>query len=301
MENTKKSKGVLMTLTQITKKIKVSPSAIKTYEDCHRKYYYTYIEKPKIKKQDSPHLHIGNMVHKVMELFHQRFDKNDPSSWQKLITSITKEVEPSYFPKLLSEEHRPKCRELIKKYYDYIIVAGFPNLVKDNEEHFKFGLTWDGKYVKSKDINESFEGVIVSGIKDRVDINNEGVPYVVDYKTGKSAYLSDFQLAVYAIDEVVKDPSLKKIGASYLVLGEMIDYDKKTNAPIVKAKGVKSYVFEEKEIAEAVKKILSIGDEILSDKTWNPMKNKFCGFCDFKEICPAMMSNKSDKNTFYLE
>jgi ATP-dependent helicase/DNAse subunit B len=56
--------------------IKLSASSTKTFEQCRRKYYYTYIEK--LPKKNWAHLTLGTFCHRVLELFHKQWltDKN---------------------------------------------------------------------------------------------------------------------------------------------------------------------------------------------------------------------------------
>ena len=53
------------------KRIKLSVSSIKTYEDCPKKYWYGYIEKPPIEKKPWVHLEFGSCLHLALEKFHQ--------------------------------------------------------------------------------------------------------------------------------------------------------------------------------------------------------------------------------------
>jgi ATP-dependent helicase/DNAse subunit B len=52
------------------KRIKLSVSSIKTYDDCAKKYWYGYIEKPPIQKKPWVHLELGSCLHLALEKFH---------------------------------------------------------------------------------------------------------------------------------------------------------------------------------------------------------------------------------------
>ena len=48
--------------------IKLSASSMKTYDQCPKKYYYNYITKEERKQWD--HFDLGNLCHKILEIFH---------------------------------------------------------------------------------------------------------------------------------------------------------------------------------------------------------------------------------------
>jgi hypothetical protein len=53
--------------------LKVSVSSMDTYKKCPKKYHYTYIIKPKIKKKKWIHTEFGSCAHRMLELFHKKY------------------------------------------------------------------------------------------------------------------------------------------------------------------------------------------------------------------------------------
>lgn len=235
------------------KLIKLSASAIKTYESCKRKYWYSYIDKRKLPRKNWPHLVLGNFVHKVLEDFHNALLENPDLEWRPLMSECANQAKKTY---KLDKESRGKATEMIESYLQYLERIGMPNVLA-NEESFNFKLSDD---------------VLVRGYIDRVDIQDDGTYHVVDYKTGKSKYLDEFQVTLYALHIQNKTgEELEQIIGSYQILSE--------------DSSLKTYKIGQKELKATKNKILKIADDISTEESWEPNPTFLCKFCDFSDHC----------------
>ena len=259
-------------------KLYLSPSSVKTYEQCPRKYYYNYIKK--LPKKDFTHLHLGTFCHDILEQFHIALPKADfvcdyesGSSCKEFdkdgkCIHVYRKLMNEIFParkKILAEKENiilPKAQltdaqTMVKDYIDNLDIETV-NSVLHNERKFTFPLT--DKYM-------------ANGIMDRID-KRDGVYYLVDYKTNKNAkYLEPFQLQVYGLalatyDDI--DGDIDEIYAIYQML--------RLNRTL-------KYKITEYERAECKRKLIEYGDKISSDQKWIMKAGPLCDWCDYKEIC----------------
>lgn len=247
-----------------TNKVKVDPlrilnlstSSMKTYEQCPRKYYYQYIEKPQIEKKDWPHTRFGSFVHTVLESFHNEIKENPDQNIRKLMGRLCEKYHNEY--RIDEDQHREAMR-VLSVYLDNISKDGMPNVLVC-EQQFKIQLA---------------ENLFVNGYIDRIDINDEDGKrrYIIrDLKTGKSKYLDEFQLLVYGLYLLTEHPEVDEFDGSYLVLKENKDM---------------KYVFSREDVNQVKQKILKIASEIREDQTWAPVPQFLCSYCDFEGICDA--------------
>lgn len=241
---------------EVTKKLRLSVSAIKTYESCARKYYYQYIEKLP-RRTDWEHLKVGNFIHEVLESFHEKLKINnmDESTWNPLIGELCKEKNKKF---QLNIEQAGAAREMLKQYLTGLREDGLPAVVATEK---KFSIAMDGD-------------ILMVGVIDRIDSTGPDQFHLVDYKTGKSKYLDEVQLLVYALSLYREFPHLQTFKASYLCLSE--------NCKMI------SYNFSQTDLLRVEQKIKKVADEIRTDQTWEPSPSPLCAYCDFTNVCTAV-------------
>lgn len=243
----------------------LSPSRASDYQQCPLKYRLRTIDKipePKTIAQVK-----GTLVHAVLEGMHDapRDARTYPEAvkklkpeWEKMRNEELDELVPEAdFYDFLVE-----CRTLLRGYFEMENPQGF-----DAHEV--------EMYVSATLPN----GVPVRGFIDRVDQAPAGEIRVVDYKTGKKPkprYADDalFQMRFYALvywrlNDIIPDQLrlmyLKVIDSMYLSPSrEELEYF-------------------ERDLGDLWSKIEGDGIE----GTFRPKKSKLCGWCSFKELCPA--------------
>lgn len=244
------------------KRMKLSVSSIKTYEDCPKKYWYGYVEKPPIEKKPWVHLELGSCLHLALEKFHD-FLMETPlpqTEYSGLMKKCMESAVKDFNQELLVPEIQ-NMQVIMQSYLNDIKTNGLPNVLWVEKA---FDITIGNFYLK--------------GFMDRVDQIGPGSYKVVDYKTSKNpAYLEKFQLQTYAM--VLRDqlPDMEKISGSYILL----KHGCKT----------KDWEFTMKDLDDCKEKILKYGNLIFNEDTWQKKPTKLCDFCDYKDLC---LSNWSD-------
>lgn len=244
-------------VAELRENLKLSVSSSSTYDECHRKYRYQYIDK--LPKKSHDYQDIGNFVHEVLQFFHDGLrgeKKLSEDEWGPLMTKCCVDAWPKYADKLTIEAQN-KSHHHLKEYFRYLKETGLPDVLA-TEEKFAMDLG---------------NGILVRGVIDRVDRMPDGSFKISDYKTGKSRYLDDFQLKVYGMALKEREPQVKEFIGEYIVLSE--------------GPKIKSYKLTEADIEEARQELLRIAHDIRNDQTWDPKPTRLCNWCDFQEVCPA--------------
>jgi len=119
--------------------------------------------------------------------------------------------------------------------------------------------------------------ILLNGYIDRIQLDNDGILHVADYKTTKNKkYLIGdyFQLLTYAYVMCLQDPDLQQVRTSYILL-------KHNFSSITK-------LYNRDQIVEPIgKKFLEYKEKISAEKLWRPNTSGLCNFCDYQDVCSA--------------
>jgi putative RecB family exonuclease len=171
----------------------LSPSAIRTFQDCPQKFKFSRFDK--IKEPSTWHMHIGTFVHEVLEhLYQLPHEERNVDSLKTLAGKLW-----------ASSEWENKVTDLAEPLggTKEFKQAAFKNMTN----------LWNLEDPAETDLDEmemtveaEVEGVRMKGIIDRVAIDDEHNAIISDYKTGKipnSKFESEdktfFQLLAYAL------------------------------------------------------------------------------------------------------
>ena len=244
-------------MTEEKNTIVLSASKIKTYKQCPRKYYYHYIEK--LPRKDWPHFDLGTLVHGALENFHQDFKKDDVSiNLKKLMkTAFKTQRDNMEEEKPLADSTLLEARDLLLSYLHSMETNGIGSEIISLEQEFEISLTDD---------------IAVRGFIDRVDLDEDGVYHIKDYKTNKNAkYMEPLQLKIYGIYLLDKYPDIDKFRGSYVMMrfdGSYISYD-----------------FNLADVEKCKKQLIEYANRIREEAKWTPKPSRLCDWCDFKNPC----------------
>ena len=232
----------------------LSVSKVKTFKDCQLKFRYAYIEKLPRKTWD---FHIyGKFAHAILEYFHKAIIDGDTRPHNKVMTDAFNQACLEYKSQLFPGQKK----EIWTMMFAYLqLLAKHKVNVVGVEDNFYIDI--DGK-------------VLLNGFIDRVQIDDDGVLHVADYKTSKSkSFLkNDFmQLKTYAFVKCLEDPKLEKIRTSYIMLRHKFEFITKE--------------YDRAEIMKMEKDFLKYADEIQQEKLFRSSTSKLCEYCDYLEVC----------------
>lgn len=235
----------------------LSASRVKCFQSCKRKYYYQYIKKLPRKQWD--HFDLGTLVHGALEHFHGKFKKDgQQDNLKKLMKlSFKKQREDMEFKRTIPTEILLLARDLLVQYLKNMENDGIGSEIVSLEE--KFNIPLNDKYS-------------ILGFVDRLDLDEDGVYHIKDYKTNKNMkYMDPFQLQTYGIYLKQKFSDISAFRGSYIML--------KFNSKLV------SYEFNNEDIIKVRSDLIKYADQITSEKRWMPTQSVLCDWCDFKNTC----------------
>jgi len=254
--------------------LRLSVSKTKCFEQCKKQFEFNYILKFPKKERDY-HV-LGKFCHGVLEWFHKQYIEGCLLPYNITMTDAFKATWEEYKEKM-TPEMKKECWAIVDQYL---------RLVSSNKR--------DGKPFNVLAVEKRFElplagNIILNGAIDRVQLDDDDVLHVSDYKTTKNKkYLKDdwFQLMTYGMVLLNDQPDLKKIRVSYILLRHNFEYITKE--------------FSAAELKGAEKKFIEYATQIRGAKEYPATTSALCNFCDFQEHCVEGKSMSRD-NSMYGE
>jgi len=245
----------------IPEKLNLSASSIETYQQCPLKYRLSNIDKiPQVSSK--PQLTFGNIIHKVLEQFHQPNSKQTKNIILLLLDSNWESLGFDY--ETQETDFKRQGMELLTKYYDYL--TKYPVDVIEREFPFSFEI----------------EDIVINGKIDRIDKGDAGY-IVIDYKTSKKATKANknMQLAIYSM--YLQQENKQEFGG--LPESAALYFLREIGDPI------RTHKFSSTELNEIKENILEVGKNI-RDQEFKPCKGFHCDWCDYKTLlCPEWEEN----------
>lgn len=244
----------------LPEKLNLSASSIETYQQCPLKYRLSNIDKiPQVSSK--PQLTFGNIIHRVLEQFHQPSSEQTQERLLKLLDNNWESLGFDY--ETQEADFKRQGVELLTNYYDYLIK--YPVDVIERELQFSFEI----------------EDIIINGKIDRIDKGETGYN-VIDYKTSKKATKANkyIQLAIYSMylqqEKQLEFGGLPESTALYFLREE---------------EPFRAHKFTVTELLEIRENILEVGKNIRNQK-FAPCKGFHCDWCDYKSLlCPEWEEN----------
>lgn len=249
--------------------MRLSYSAISTYQKCPLSYKYLYVEK--LPTKPSHYLSFGNSIHSALEFFYN-VEKPVPYSLEELLGELDRVwLTDGYESDAQEREYKEKGRAILTQFYH------------DNLPSFAVPVAVEKRFYLD------FDGVTLSGVIDRIDRLENGDLEIIDYKTNgklppKTKINTDLQLPIYHMAaEKLYGVAPKKLTLYFLVPNKKVTAQK-TKTDIARAQA-------------AIHKVA----EGIAGEQFAPLKNPLCPWCDFIEICPLhandpIMLAKAAKN-----
>lgn len=238
--------------------LSLSVSKTKTFKDCKAKYRFNYIEK--LPQKDWEFLTYGKFLHEILERYYRKVLDGCVDSPNVILSASWKESFANWKPKLTPlqiSEAKETCNQFLQQ------LAKTVNGPKVLSAEEPFWINIDDK-------------ILLNGFIDRTQIDHDGVLHVADYKTTKNKkYLKNdyFQLLTYAFVMYLKDPTLKKVRGSYILLRHNFE-------PIGKD-------FLLAEIMSVENMFLDWASKINNEKLFRPSPSMLCNYCSFIDHCEA--------------
>ena len=239
-----------------------SYSEISAYRDCPFKYKINYYFR--VSQEESIHLVIGNLYHRVLKIFFSSGEKI--FSWERLSEILEDEFEKIEFEfAFLKKELK---EDAIKNFSNY-----YKNHMPENPSNTR----------AEKEFSFDLAAARIRGKIDQVNTADGGGIELVDFKSGSAAYSEKFmkeelQLKIYrlAVDlsEDLRSFRNKDTRMKYICLGNT----KKTIS------GLPEEHYRQGEIMQILEDVISC----IKKERFEPVPESFmsCRNCLFKILCP---------------
>lgn len=241
---------------QVSNKLKISFSMLKTFQQCPLRYKYRYIEKKKDQKTTS-YLSLGRILHRTLAEF---FGKNlAPRKLDTLLDTLAKCWNSSGFQdKMEEDESRFRAEEMLTNYF---------HTHDCNVEVWRVEVP----------IKYDIEDIQITGVVDRIDKLQTGSYEIIDYKTEPLITESNnkMQLAFYYYGVTqLYDLSVSKLTLEYLPSKESI-----------------SIVPSDDELFSEISYAISVARKIQNTEDFKPSRNLYCADCVLANRCPEFARN----------
>lgn len=245
--------------------MRISYSALDTFERCPLQYKMRYIDKIPTAKR--PELFFGGLIHKIV----QEALKKDPA--MPALEELLEMLEENWEEEIFDSEQNSRA---------YLTVG--QNMIRNFYHDHKPGLT-NIVAIEKRFLIPLSEKHSLSGAIDRVDQLPFGPFEIIDYKTNHklpstSDLVKPMQLAIYEFATRASWPDAKEIKLTYYFL----KHNKKIPVPL---DGV-----DQEKVKE---EIIKIADKIEATKEFKPKVSSKCDWCDYQERCPKMAHKFKEK------
>ena len=243
-----------------------SHSRLSTFEKCPKKFKYKYIDKIKPEIEATIEMHLGDVVHRVLEWLYNSVKSGKTPTMDELITYYSIKWQDEFSDEILIVKKELTAKDYFQKGFQYLI------------DYYEMHKPFDDKTIEceKKIVIELDQNTKIQGFIDRLVHNIETGEYEIhDYKTGnflpsQKEIDKDRQLALYsiAIKEIYGQDKSVVLVWYYLAHNKKLS-SKRTNEQLQKLK---------QETLELIKKIESTTE-------FPANISKLCGWCEYKGIC----------------
>lgn len=245
--------------------MRISYSALETFENCPAKYKFQEIEK--IKTSKSKEAIFGTLIHESLKMLHQPNRLVSPTE-EEILQYFSRNWDSSVFENPAEEmAFFHQGIKMLKDYYAKNHPAKF-NIV-DLETRFEAPIV-DGQNMH-----------LITGKIDRIDKLNDNGFEIIDYKTTKKmpsqqAIDENLQLSIYHLGLTDRWPSLRrnpiKVSLYYLKHGEKL-------STIKTAENLN-------QTKEQIVKTIQNIEKCVTENKFEPCPNPLCDWCNFQPHCP---------------
>jgi putative RecB family exonuclease len=234
--------------------MKLSYSAISTYELCPAKYRFQYEER--LPTSSSPALAFGDSLHRALHRFHDRPVPVAPSL-EELHEMLEGEwVSDGYRDPSEERTYRDHARQVLGQYH------------RENAPQYRIPAALEFRFTVE------VEGVQISGVIDRMDRIPGGGYEIIDYKTSRrlpprAQVDRDLQLSVY-----------------YLAAREIWGIEPERLTLYFLLPGERMTTFRTPSDAEELRRRIAGVAERVAAGRFEPQQNPLCDWCDFQARCP---------------
>jgi putative RecB family exonuclease len=234
--------------------MKLSYSSINTYETCPAKYRYQYQDR--VPSRSSPALSFGDSLHRALYLFHDRPVPVAPSLGELWSSLDDVWVADGFRDDAEERLYRDHGREVLARYH------------QDNADHYRIPAALEFRF------QVEVEGVVLSGVIDRMDRLPGGGYEIIDYKTNRrlpprARVERDLQLSLYHLAaREVWGIEPERLTLYFLLPGQRMTTTRTAG-----------------DLDDLRRRVATVAERIEAGK-FEARENPLCDWCDYQRLCP---------------
>jgi ATP-dependent exoDNAse (exonuclease V) beta subunit len=239
--------------------LRLSVSKSKTFNECKKKYQFSYVLK--LPRKEFEYHTFGKLAHSILEHFHLAY-LNGSIEMPNVVMMHSFRTACLEFQDKITPEMKRECKEIASQYLQSFVSEkerGIAPAVLGAEKEFAL---------------EVGEQVLLNGVIDKIQLDPDNTLHILDYKTTKNKkYLKDdwFQLLTYAFVIHQQDPTIQKVRASYVLLRHNLE------------KITKEFTLDD--ILPVKELYLGYAKQIVAEEKFEASPTFMCRFCEFLEFC----------------
>jgi DNA helicase-2/ATP-dependent DNA helicase PcrA len=254
-------------LKEIIKTIELSPSSIDKYDKCPRQFLYSQVYRIPSKIFDTKNIDYGNAIHKTLEDAAKFAMKNKCyQTLAEILTEFEKNLEKMEIKNtLVHDSLLERGQNALKEFYPHFSEIS-PERISEIESHLGF---------------MALDGIKLTGKIDRIEINNDGTYFLIDYKTGSSPgagktadkkHLDQIRFYKLAFELKNSDKKVSHVSVIYVE-----DFEKN----YIKEVCAEDDILIKEKILETYKNIQNLKFEAICNK----QSTDICKRCNYKLLC----------------
>jgi len=238
--------------------MKLSFSAISTYQNCPLSYKFMYVERLPTKR--TPVLSFGTSLHSALEKFYG-VTVPEPPSLEQLLNHLAQTWEKDGYSDDAEE----------KQYFEHAKQV-LTNFYRTNISQFQIPAAVEQRFAVELD------GHVLRGIIDRLDKLPSGGYEIIDYKTGRSLppryrVDSDLQLSIYYLAAKELWGIEPERLTLYFLLPDQRISTTRNEADALRTRNI-------------IKSVAASIERDGTEGTFKARENALCPWCDFQNHCP---------------
>lgn len=244
-----------------------SHSRLSTFEQCKQKYKFQYVDKIKVDIPDTIETFVGSRVHEALEKLYKDLQFERLNTCEELFEFFEMRWEEEWSDTIIINDtysiqnHKDRAKRFIRDYYDHY---------KPFNHLRTLGLETEDR-MQLENGNQFHIRI------DRLACDKEGNYYVMDYKTNKHLKAQDEldedrQLAMYSMWVKNRFADCQQVKLVWYFLA----HDKE----MVSERS-------EEQLASLKAQVEALIKEVEKTTQWPTNVTALCGWCKFKQLCPA--------------
>jgi putative RecB family exonuclease len=253
------------------KPLDFSYSRMGMYKECPQRFKFRYVDR--IPEKPKHYFAFGHAIHSALEYLYNVSEPPFPS-----LDDLIKRYKANWESSTYEEKGYPsKAKE------DAAFLEGVRMLEAYHKKHYP---SLEIPLAVEFRTTVTIDNLKIIGIIDRIDYLGLGRVGIVDYKTGKTISREPDQLMMY--QKVLENSSALKelVGQKEGSLFNDTKVEKLTFSHVPSLKEDSHVRYSDTKISKFWDGVLSVAEDIRSEKFKPLPEERKCTFCDYKNICP---------------